>query len=373
MPSASRKVTTVSKAVRIGLAGALLALVPTLAYGNQAQVQRQIDYQNQVNYIVWHQSPVAAAYVPTAEDQINAALRAAMLARKREKIAKDATRDWWGVVVVSTEDGSWNVKLNAEDKTIPMMDAMDECKGVCSPILTFANSCVAPSYSEQGGMYWDQGETRGKAREAANAACTAAGGSNCNSPKEQAMCTGWKYAYSGLERFSNRMNHTAKGDIASAKFEYFPGAQDYIAKPLERRGTSTAKIDLDKKYHGSDDEGKQRLEQRAQGVMRMAEPWTAIAAGSGPKAYAIHWGLNQTDATDTAISKCGGGDCKVLVAVPYGQCMTAIRLHKADGRVDSFGGKGATQAEAEEIAMTQCISSGAATCPVVFNECMKKK
>ena len=363
--------TTASKVVQVGLAGALLALVPALAHGNQAQNQR--DVRAQMNYIGWQQSQAAAVYVYTAEDAARDQIRANIEAAQRAKVRKDATRDWWGVVVVSTEDGAWNVKLNGEDKTIPLMDAMDGCKGVCSPILSFANSCIAPAYSEQGGMYWEQGETREKAREAATSACNAAGGSNCNSPNEQAMCTGWKYAYSGLERFSHRMERTAKGDIASPKFEYFPGAQDYIAKPLERRGTSTAKIDLKKDYDSSVPWAKENLDRRAQGVMRMAEPWTAIAAGSGPKAYAIHWGLNETDAKDTAISKCGGGDCRVLAAVPYGKCLTAIRLHKPDGRVDSFGGQGATQAEAEEIAMTRCISSGAVTCPVVFNECMKKK
>lgn len=362
--------TTASKLTALCLGAALLALAPT-ALAQSAQQNMQRDFRAQMNYIGWQQNQVTAVYLYTAEDVARAQIQANIEAARRDKIRKDATRDWWGVVVVSTEDGAWNAKLNAQDKTEPLMDAMDECKGTCSPILTFANTCVAPAYSGQGGMYWDKGETREKASAAATAACTAAGGSDCKSPPKQAMCTGWKYAYSGLERFSHRLERIAKGDIASAKLTEFPGAKEYIAKPLERRGTSTAKTPLKVEHDPSVPWAKERVEKRAEGSLRMAEPWTAIAAGSGPKAYAVHWGLNETDATDTAVSKCGGGDCKVLVAVPFGQCMSAIRLHKADGRVASFGGKGATQAEAEEAAMTECIGSGAATCPIVFNECMK--
>lgn len=372
MSSASRKVTTVSKVLRAGSASALLALMmPSLALAQQGQMRR--DFQAQMNYIGWQQNQAVSVYVYTAEDAARDQIRANIAAAETAKIRNDATRDWWGVVVVSTEDGAWNVKINGKDKTLPLMDAMDECKGTCSPVLTFANTCVAPAYSGQGGMYWDQGETREKASAAATAACSAAGGKQCNSPPDQAVCTGWKYAYTGLERFSHRVHRIAKGDIASAKLIEFPGAKDYIAKPLDRRGVSTAKTPLKVEYDPTVPWAKERVQERAEGSLRMAEPWTAIAAGSGPKAYAIHWGLNETDAKDTAVSKCGGGDCKVLAAVPFGQCLTAIRLHKADGRVASFGGKGATLAEAEEAAMTQCIGSGAATCPVVFNECMQKK
>lgn len=367
--NASRKVTIASKRAALCLGAAFLALTSqAMAVGSPEQMRR--DFQAQQNYIGWQQSQAAAAYVPTAEDAARDQIRANFEAAHREKIRKDATRDWWGVIVVSTDDGSWNVKLNAQDQTTPMMDAMDACKGTCSPVLTFANSCMAPAYSGQGGMYWSPGETREQANAAAVAACTAAGGTDCQSPPKEAFCSGWKYAYTGFERFSHRLELTATGKVAGPKLIEFPGAKDYIAKPLDRRGKSTAKMPVKVVSDDSVPWAGVNAEKRAQGVSRMAEPWTAIAVGGTVKAYAIHWGLNEQDASETAVSKCGAGDCKVLVAVPHGQCATAIRLHHPNGKVDSFGGHGKTVAEAEEQAMTACIMSGAKTCPVVFNECM---
>jgi hypothetical protein len=60
-------------------------------------------------------------------------------------------------------------------------------------------------------------------------------------------------------------------------------------------------------------------------VANMAQSWSAIAAGSAPKAYAIHMGLNGRDARDTAVSQCGAGDCKVVAAFTLGQCAAVVR------------------------------------------------
>jgi len=38
-------------------------------------------------------------------------------------------------------------------------------------------------------------------------------------------------------------------------------------------------------------------------IANMGQSWSAIASGSAPKAYAIHMGLNERDARDTAVSQ----------------------------------------------------------------------
>ncbi|MGH8039932.1 MAG: DUF4189 domain-containing protein [Stenotrophomonas sp.] len=364
--------TTASKRPFILLAALLIAASPALAQsGAQAEMQRHAQAVN--NYEGWRRNQASGAYVDQAEAAAAAQIAANFRAAEKEKIRKDAVRDWWGVVVVSTDDGAWNVELNGHDQADATLAAMKKCKGVCSPVLSFANSCLAPAYSTQGGLYWSPGETRELASAAATQACSAAGGTGCQSPPKEAICSGWKYAYRAVDRFLHRADLTARGDVAPAKLIEFPGAKEYIAKPPARRGTSTAKkaINADAPTDPMRPYAAVFAEQRAEGMTRMAQPWTAIAAGSGPKAYAIHWGLNQQDASDTALSKCGGGDCKVLVAVPHGECAVAIRVNLPNDRVASFGGRGATLDAAEEAALTDCIGSGAKACPIVFNECMK--
>ncbi|WP_367346243.1 DUF4189 domain-containing protein [Stenotrophomonas bentonitica] len=329
---------------------------------NSAQAEQRRHAQAVNNYEGWMRNQAAGTYVDQAEAAAAAQIRANFRAAEKAKIRKDAIRDWWGVIVVSTDDGSWNVQLNGEDPSDTMHTAMKACKGTCSPVLSFANSCMAPAYSQQGGLYWAPGETRELAATAAVNACTAAGGSSCQSPPKESFCSGWKYAYRAVDRFLHRADMTARGDVATAKLIDFPGAREYIAKPPERRGKSTVmKSVAPAASH----------DHPAEGMTRMAKPWTAIAAGTGSNAYAVHWGLNEQDASDTAVSKCGGGDCKVLVAVPYGECAAAVRVGKTGERVASFGGRGKTKEEAEELAVTACITSGAKVCPVVMNECMK--
>lgn len=371
--TASPKVTTASKraSLHLGL-GLLLAATSALAQNSaQAELQRHTQAVN--NYEGWMRNQAAGSYVNQAEDAAAAQIAANIRAAQKEKIRKDAIRDWWGVIVVSTDDGSWNVKLNAQDQSEATLDAMKACKGTCSPVLSFANSCMAPAYSSQGGLFWSAGETRELAAAAAAQACSTEGGTGCKSPPKEAFCSGWKYAYGAVDRFLHRADMTARGDVATPKLVYFPGAKDYIAKPPARRGTSTAMraINTDMPSDPMRPYAGAMVEQRAEGMNRMARPWTAIATGSASKAYGVHWGLNEQDASDTALTKCGGGDCRVLVAVPYGECAAAIRVGKPGEKIASFGGRGKTKEEAEEAAVTECITSGAKVCPVVFNECMK--
>ncbi|MFI8716589.1 hypothetical protein ACIGHF_01655 [Stenotrophomonas sp. NPDC077464] len=68
------------------------------------------------------------------------------------------------------------------------------------------------------------------------------------------------------------------------------------------------------------------------------------------------------------MSRCGGGNCKVLVAVPHGGCAAATRLRGAEGRSVSFGGRGKTKEVAEEAALTDCIGADAKVCPIFFSE-----
>lgn len=367
-PNASRKVTIASKRTALAV-GLILAVSPALAQ-NSAQAEQRRHAQAVNNYEGWMRNQAAGAYVDQAGDAVAAQLAANIRAAQNAKIRKDAIRDWWGVIVVSTDDGSWNVQLNGESQADAMVDAMKACKGTCSPILSFANSCMAPAYSRQGGLYWSPAETRELAATAAVNACGAAGGTDCQSPAKESFCSGWKYAYRAVDRFLHRVDLTARGDVAPPKLLEFPGAKDFIAKPPAKRGTSTAMRAVTPEDN-TDSLGMWTREQQLEGMNRMARPWTAIATGSAGKAYAVHWGLNEQDAGDTAVSKCGGGDCKVLVAVPHGECAAAVRTGRTGGPIASFGGRGKTKEEAEEVALTACIVSGAKVCPVVFNECMK--
>lgn len=369
-PSARHNLITVSKRTSVASALLLLLSVSQAMAQNSAQAEQQRHAQAVNNYEGWMRNQAAGTYVDQAEAAAAAQIRANFRAAEKAKIRKDAVRDWWGVIVVSTDDGSWNVQLNGQDQSDTMVTAMKACKGTCSPVLSFANSCMAPAYSQQGGLYWAPGETRELAGTAAVNACTAAGGSSCQSPPKESFCSGWKYAYRTVDRFLHRADMTARGDVAAAKLIEFPGAREYIAKPPARRGNSTAMKAV--APAASQDSTRAWIkDEAAEGMTRMAKPWTAIAAGTGSNAYAVHWGLNEQDASDTAVSKCGGGDCKVLVAVPYGECAAAVRVGKTGGRVASFGGRGKTKEEAEELAVTACITSGAKVCPVVMNECMK--
>ena len=321
----------------------------------------------------WQPAPNAGTQVNAMEEAAAAAIAANMRAAHVEKIRKDTTRNWWGLVVVSTEKGSWNVKFNDETESEALVDAMKECSGTCTPVLKFANTCLAPAYSEQGGLFWSNGDSKGDARADAVKQCTAAGGTGCQSPAKEAFCSGWKYAYSGRERFVYRLGRESKGQVASPKLTWLPGGKEYIAKPLEQRGTSTAmsRVKIKNEDGSSHDWSGEELDERASGMNRIAEPWIAIATSGGSDAFAMHSGPSEKDAKDTAVKKCGKADCTIVVAAPHGECVAAIRVPQGGGRFASFAAHAASKAAAEEEALTTCIGSGARACPVVLNECFK--
>ncbi|MBM9915351.1 MULTISPECIES: DUF4189 domain-containing protein [Stenotrophomonas] len=328
------------------------AVLPAMAQnGRQAQMQQHA--QNVNNYVQWQQSQQASSYVYTEEDYIADQIARNIAAARNAQLRKDAKRDWWGSLAVNTEDGSWYVHLNDETSDDALTNAMKQCKGVCYPIVTFANTCVAPAYSEHGGMYLGHGASKQEAAAGAGSACAAVGGGDCKSPPEQAFCTGWKYGYKAAERFIQRVSLNVLGKVADPKFQPFPGATEFIAKPLDKRGAST----------GTAKDGRM--------VANMAQSWSAIAAGSAPKAYAIHMGLNERDARDTAVSQCRAGDCKVVAAFTLGQCAAVVRARSRGGdSVQTYSGVAKTLPEAEEKAVGACIDADAKACPLVFNNCM---
>lgn len=310
----------------------------------------------------WQQSPGNASYLSQMEDAAATAIAAAARAADKKRIREDATRDWWGVVVVSTQDGAWNAALNAKTGNDAAVDALSRCKGTCTPVLSFANSCIAPAYSSEGGMYWSPGDSREKANAAAVATCSAQGGTGCQSPPEEAFCSGWKYAYSGRERFSHRLLMDATGSVASPKLVEFPGAKEYIARPLGRRGAAIA---MSRANQTGEEPGD-----GAEAKPQLAKPWFAIATSKGTNAFAAKVAPSEQVAKETAVSACGE-DCSVLVAATQGECLAVIRAPQPGGRMASFGGRGDSAAAAEQAALSACTGAKAGTCPIVLSQCLK--
>lgn len=275
-------------------------------------------------------------------------------------------------MVVSTHDGAWNASLTAKTSNEATIDAMTRCKGTCTPVLSFANTCVAPAYSSEGGMYWSTGESREKANDAAIAVCNAQGGTDCESRLKEASCSGWKYAYSRLDRFSHRLLLEARGEVAKPKLIEFPGAKEYVAKPLGRRGTATAmaRVKLRNEDGSSREWAGEELNAQAEGMTRLARPWIAIATSPRANGFESKAAPSELDAKETALSQCGP-DCSILVAAPHGECLAVVRVPQPDGSFASFGGRGGTTDAAEEAALTSCIGSKAKRCPVVFKQCLE--
>lgn len=335
---------------------AALAMAGGIAHaqnGRQAQMQA---HAQQMNFLGWQQSQQAATYI-SAEEAAAQQQAAAAAAAANRRVRDDAKRDWWGAVVVNTADGSWNVNLNEHSPDIATRSAMGKCNGTCWPVATFANTCVAPAYSQQGGMYFDTGESKRKAAEAALAACQAGGGAQCRSAEEQTFCTGWKFAYSALDRLNYRMELIAINRVAKPKLDFFPGGAEFIAKPPAARGTGTRM---------APGEGQSSS-------MNIAQPWSAIAVERGGEAFAMHMGVTERDAKDTAISKCGKQGCETAVAWTMGECAAIVRTKDSKGGWKTYSAKAGTKPAAEDAVVTQCVESEEAVCPVLFNECMHAK
>ena len=318
--------------------------------GRQTQMQA---HAAQMNFLGWQQSQQAANYI-SAEEAAAQREAAAAAAAANRRVRDDAKRDWWGAVVVNTADGSWNVSLNEHSQDMAARSAMGNCNGTCWPVATFANTCVAPAYSQQGGMYLDTGESKKKATEAALAACQKGGGTQCRNAEEQTFCTGWKFAYSALDRLNYRMELIAINRVAKPKLEYFPGGAEFIAKPPEARGTGTRMAP-----GGGQSE-----------TLNIAQPWSAIAVERGGKAFAIQMGVTERDARDTAISKCGKQGCETAVAWTMGECAAIVRTTNPKGTWKTYSAKASTKSAAEDDVVTQCVESEEKVCPVLFNDCM---
>ncbi|MCD9032066.1 DUF4189 domain-containing protein [Luteimonas sp. Y-2-2-4F] len=319
---------------------------------NSAQ-GRQQAHTAEMNRLGWLQSQQAAQYV-SAEEAAAQQAAAEAASRRDARVRRDQQRDWWGVVTVNTADGSWNIALNGADQGAMMRQAMRGCDGTCWPVVAFANTCMAPAYSAQGGMFWAGGESKEEAYEAASRKCSAAGGRDCATEDGQAACTGWKYAYSRMERLNERLNLVAIGRNGRPAVEFYPGAEEYVAKPPESRGESTA-IDFG---------------ENGPGGIRMAQPWTAIAVPrGGGMGVGMHLGVSRQDAVDTAVQKCGEPNCELLLAFTSGQCAAAV-IAPAAGGSKAFGAVNARKEVAAQEATATCTANGETQCLAVFNDCM---
>ncbi len=75
--------------------------------------------------------------------------------------------------------------------------------------------------------------------------------------------------------------------MAAAKPISFAGAQGYLAKPPARRGASTAMkaVNTDMPADSNRSYARVMMERRAEGMTRIARPWTATATGTSANAY----------------------------------------------------------------------------------------
>ncbi len=82
----------------------------------------------------------------------------------------------WGAVAYS-ENGAWAYAYNFPTRAIAGQQAQANCKGQCTHILTFHNSCGAYATGPRGNFYygWGNAPTRGEAEAIALAECRARG------------------------------------------------------------------------------------------------------------------------------------------------------------------------------------------------------
>jgi hypothetical protein len=342
------------KIIRLIFAGVVL-LVSSAAYG-QAPGQAQIRQQQQMqNAHYWHTyySQQSVPQLSAAEVQAQREYAEAV-ARNRARVRNDKRRDWWVSVVVDTATGAWISAPNERSEESARLRAMQRCEGVCWPVVAYANTCMAPAYGDKGGMYWADGRSKQAAHEAALVKCGVEEGGACNADVGEAICSGWKYAYSLVERMD-----TWGGTVADPKVEFSPGAEEFIAKPLQARGESTAIAVDDRKAMQSD---------RALG--KLASAWTAVAVRQGGGAVGMHLGVNKQDASDTALEKCGASGCEVMLAYTFGQCGAIVAAPENEESVHYFSAQGEDKVATEESAMLACIKSGNAVCQTRMASCM---
>ncbi|MCD9006968.1 DUF4189 domain-containing protein [Luteimonas sp. XNQY3] len=300
----------------------------------------------------WEQQGRNAGYV-SAEQAAARQAAAEAVAQRDAGVRHDQSRDWWGAIAVDVDDGSWSVRINGQGDDATMRAALAQCDGTCWPVATFANTCVAPAYGAAGGLFFGDGDTPARAAGAASARCEAAGQGACRAEVEQAACTGWKYAYSRVERLQERLNLVALGRVAKPRFEFFADAEDFIATPLQARGSGVAAA----------------VPEGMRGAVKVAQAWIAVAARrSDAREFAMRIGPTRDAAQASAVRECGAADCEPLLALTSGQC-AAVALAPVAGVGRAYHAVAASQADAEEQAVLACIEDGRDNCPTVFRHC----
>ncbi|MCD7099627.1 DUF4189 domain-containing protein [Stenotrophomonas sp. MMGLT7] len=345
---------------------ALALLLALAAYAGTAGAQdpnsaqgRQQAHAAEVNRQGWLQQQAELA--PTSEELAAQQATYEAIGQRDASVRRQQQRDWWGVVVVNTADGSWNIALDGDSQDGTLQQALKECGSACRPAVAFANTCLAPAYSAQRGLFWAQGDDKKKAREAATQKCTAAGGRDCTSREDQVACTGWKYAYSLMDRINERLNFVAIGRSGRPQVEFYPGLEAYMATPPEARGKLPASASASAPAPAPG---------RAAGDGNTDQPWTAIAVPrGGGQGVGLHLGANRQDAIDNAVRKCGAPNCETLLAFTKGQCAAAVISPVANG-AQTFGAVGESKQGAAQEATAACTKKGETNCLTVFNQCM---
>ncbi|MCD9032067.1 DUF4189 domain-containing protein [Luteimonas sp. Y-2-2-4F] len=301
-----------------------------------------------------------AAMAPTPEEIAAQQAAYEAVGRRDAAVRNDQQRDWWGVLVVNVEEGYWNATYDAMSPEEALQQALLDCDGDCRMAVAFANTCLAPAQSAQGALFFAAGDDKEEAVDAATRKCTAAGGSNCSGQEDKAVCTGYRYAYSRMERLNERLNFVAIGRNARPKVEFSQGLEAYLAKPLDARGAPPP----------ADPALSAAARPGGPSSASADQPWTAIAVPrGGGKGVGLHLGTSRQNAIDTAMQKCGEPNCEVLLTFTHGQCGAAV-IAPAPGGARTFGAVGESGQVAAQEATAACTGSGGSSCQPVFNQCM---
>lgn len=335
---------------RLLVVALLLAPALSTAQPMAQQMQRQAQFQQQNHY--WHQyyqnQQQASASELAAQREA-----AARLAAQDAAVRADAERDWWGAVAVDVDSGQWFTQLHAHDEAQAQRAVMEACTGNCFPVLSFANTCIAPAYSGQGGMFLADGGSKKAAGEAAVAACRAAGGEGCSAETGQSYCTGWKHAYSMLERFNYRTSLVVLSRVKAPRLAWFPGSATFLAAPPGQRGAGE----------------RQALGTDGARPVGMARASFAFASSADGEATGLQMAPTAKVAADAALKECGKADCTLVLEWGAGACATVVRGYTPGRPAFHFGAEADTEAASEEAAVLECMDSDYDRCPVMLRKC----
>lgn len=232
---------------------------------------------------------------------------------------EDDGSDSWGVILLDAKSDGWLTTSEESSPDAGMAVLIDRCKGVCWPLVTFANTCMAPAASSAGATFWGSGDTPELAAKMAVGKCESANQGKCVGQPEQHLCSGYKYRVHPADQ-----KFTAGVASASAKVEYFPGAEEFLAAVPAQRGTVSS-------LGGGDTKGQKEVRSR------LARGWSVVAVQQGGKAMEIATGLTPELAGADALRRCGGV-CKPLVTFGGGSCMSLV-TSPAPGGANYFAGQ----------------------------------